>query len=114
MRFLCSITGVLAAFVLFPIILIQAATPIVMWHGMGDSCCFPFSLGKIKKMFEAEIPSVYVKSLRIGDNLIKDYESGYFVHPNKQIKNACNQIKQDEQLRNGFNAVGFSQGSQFL
>lgn len=20
--------------------------PVVMWHGMGDSCCLPFSLGK--------------------------------------------------------------------
>ena len=30
-------------------------TPIVMWHGMGDSCCLPFSMGRIKRvstMFE--------------------------------------------------------------
>lgn len=110
MQFLC-----LSLLLVCPIVVLQAAvTPIVLWHGMGDSCCFSFSLGKMKKMLESDIPGVYVKSLRIGNNLIEDYESGYFVHPNKQIVNACNQIKQDEKLRDGFNAVGFSQGSQFL
>lgn len=93
---------------------VDAATPVVMWHGMGDTCCFFFSLGKMKRMLEAEIPGVYVKSLRIGKNLIEDYESGYFVHPTKQIKNACDQIKNDKELRDGFHAVGFSQGGQFL
>lgn len=88
--------------------------PIVMWHGMGDSCCFPFSLGKVKKLFESQLTGVYVKSLRIGKNMMQDYESGYFTHPDKQITNACEQIKSDPQLSNGFNAVGFSQGSQFL
>lgn len=46
--------------------------------------------------------------------MVEDYESGYFVHPNKQIENACQQIKSDPKLQNGYNAVGFSQGSQFL
>lgn len=68
----------------------------------------------MKKMLEAQIPDVYVKSLRIGNNMIEDYESGYFVHPSKQITNACEQIKSDERLKEGFHAVGFSQGAQFL
>lgn len=89
-------------------------TPVVMWHGMGDSCCFTFSLGKVKKMLEQEIPGVYVRSLKIGNNMVEDYESGYLVHPNRQIINACNQIKNDQSLQNGFHAVGFSQGAQFL
>ena len=24
--------------------------PVVMWHGMGDSCCLPFSMGRIKRV----------------------------------------------------------------
>lgn len=59
-------------------------------------------------------PGAYVKSIRIGDNEIEDYESGYFVHPNKQVEMACKQIASDPMLQNGYNAVGFSQGSQFL
>uniref|UniRef100_A0A336MSF6 Palmitoyl-protein thioesterase 1 n=1 Tax=Culicoides sonorensis TaxID=179676 RepID=A0A336MSF6_CULSO len=88
--------------------------PIVLWHGMGDSCCFPFSLGGFKKQLEAEIPGVYVHSLKIGGNLVTDYESGYFIHPNKQIEEVCSAISNNTKLSNGFNAIGFSQGGQFL
>ncbi|CAD7090235.1 unnamed protein product [Hermetia illucens] len=91
-----------------------ATTPIVLWHGMGDTCCFPFSLGSIKKILQEKIEGVYVKSLKIGGNLIEDYKSGFFIHPDKQLKDACNQISTDPQLTNGFNALGFSQGAQFL
>lgn len=143
---------------------------VVLWHGMGDSCCFPFSLGSLKKLILEQFQqNIYVKSLKIGGSLIRDYESGYFIHPNVQvshvplthftlnlifqkdkivvlsnkqrksnnqitslflsfvsnknafclnfhfqIKDACNQIKNDPNLKNGFNAIGFSQGSQFL
>ncbi|CAG9762848.1 unnamed protein product [Ceutorhynchus assimilis] len=92
----------------------NCATPIVMWHGMGDSCCFDFSLGAIKKSLNESIPGVYVNSLRIGDTIIKDMENGYFLHPDKQIEMACNIIKSDSNLVDGYNAIGFSQGAQFL
>ncbi|KAG5667583.1 hypothetical protein PVAND_015560 [Polypedilum vanderplanki] len=93
----------------------QNYTPIVMWHGMGDSCCFPFSLGSIKKLLERSLENkVYVTSLEIGGSYVRDYESGYFIHPDKQLQDACNQIANNKILSNGFNAIGFSQGSQFL
>lgn len=56
----------------------------------------------------------YVKSIRIGNNEIEDFESGYFVHPNKQVELACRMIASDPKLKDGYNAVGFSQGAQFL
>jgi len=88
--------------------------PIVLWHGMGDSCCFSFSLGKFKKELETEVPGVYVLSIKIGSDLVEDVKSGYFVHPDKQLEEVCDLIKNDTKLQNGFNAIGFSQGSQFL
>ncbi|KAM7348838.1 palmitoyl-protein thioesterase 1-like [Cochliomyia hominivorax] len=88
--------------------------PIVLWHGMGDTCCFPFSLGSIKKILQAELNNTYVKSLRIGSNLVMDYESGFFIHPNTQIEYACRELAKDERLQKGYNAIGFSQGGQFL
>lgn len=33
---------------------------------------------------------------------------------NLQVKDACKQIADDPKLANGFNAMGFSQGAQFL
>lgn len=50
----------------------------------------------------------------MGKNMVEDFESGYFVHPNKQVEEACRMIASDPKLKNGYNAVGFSQGSQFL
>lgn len=38
----------------------------------------------------------------------------YFLHPDEQIKQACEMIQKDANLTNGFNAIGFSQGAQFL
>uniref|UniRef100_A0A1L8DPR4 Palmitoyl-protein thioesterase 1 n=2 Tax=Nyssomyia neivai TaxID=330878 RepID=A0A1L8DPR4_9DIPT len=92
----------------------SSALPVVLWHGMGDSCCFPFSLGSIKKLIEEHIPGVTVISLKIGNSLIEDYESGFFVHPNKQVEEVCQRLQNDPQLAGGFNAIGFSQGGQFL
>lgn len=88
--------------------------PVVLWHGMGDTCCFPFSLGSIKKLIEEHTNGTYVRSLQIGANIVLDYESGFFIHPNKQVDYVCQQLAEDEKLANGYNAIGFSQGGQFL
>ncbi|KAJ8911415.1 hypothetical protein NQ315_005948 [Exocentrus adspersus] len=81
---------------------------------MGDSCCFPFSLGSFVKKLSEPLPGVHIVSLRIGSNIIEDVENGYLMHPDKQIEEACSIIKSDPVLSDGFNAVGFSQGAQFL
>ncbi|EAA07412.4 AGAP001058-PA [Anopheles gambiae str. PEST] len=87
--------------------------PIVLWHGMGDTCCFPFSLGGVTKFLESEI-NVYVKSIEIGNSITEDFKSGYLIHPNQQVNMVCEDLSTDAQLKGGFNAIGFSQGSQFL
>lgn len=88
--------------------------PIVLWHGMGDSCCNPLSMGSIKSYLESNIPNVYVLSLEIGNNIIEDMENGFFMNVNKQIQIACKQLSADQNLKDGYNALGFSQGGQFL
>ncbi|VDD90423.1 unnamed protein product [Enterobius vermicularis] len=89
-------------------------TPIVIWHGMGDSCCSQFSMGRIIKILQEYIPGVYVHSIRIGKNYLQDVESSYFGNVNNQIEEVCEVIKNDEKLKNGYHAIGFSQGGQFL
>uniref|UniRef100_H3CG59 Palmitoyl-protein thioesterase 1 n=1 Tax=Tetraodon nigroviridis TaxID=99883 RepID=H3CG59_TETNG len=49
----------------------NGTVPLVLWHGMGDSCCNPLSMGAVKKMMEEEIPGIYVLSLRIGRNVVE-------------------------------------------
>lgn len=35
--------------------------PVVIWHGMGDTCCMPMSMGWVKKQIEDAVPGVYVR-----------------------------------------------------
>jgi len=88
--------------------------PIVMWHGMGDNCCHSFSMGAIKKMLEGHIPNVHVHSLMIGNSAEEDTLNGFFMSVDHQMEIACDRIKKDPMLQNGYHAMGFSQGGQFL
>ncbi|XP_059162857.1 palmitoyl-protein thioesterase 1-like [Physella acuta] len=89
--------------------------PVVIWHGMGDSCCNPLSMGSIKKLIEQKVGGgIYVKSLEIGNNIVEDTENGFLMNVNRQIDIVCDQLKKDPKLQQGYNALGFSQGGQFL
>jgi len=88
--------------------------PIVIWHGMGDSCCNPLSMGSIKRLLEREIKGVYVHSLEIGNGIVEDTENGFLMNVNDQIDLVCSKLKADKRIQAGYNAIGFSQGGQFL
>lgn len=88
--------------------------PVVLWHGMGDICCNPLSMGSIKRQIERRVPGIYVNSLMIGDNIKQDFIHGFLMNVNDQISFACEAIRNDSQLAGGYHAMGFSQGGQFL
>ncbi|XP_036035916.1 palmitoyl-protein thioesterase 1 [Onychomys torridus] len=88
--------------------------PLVIWHGMGDSCCNPISMGAIKKMVEKEIPGIYILSLEIGKNMMEDVKNSFFMNVNSQVTTVCQILEKDPKLQQGYNAIGFSQGGQFL
>lgn len=81
---------------------------------MGDSCCNPLSMGSIKGLIEKQISKVYVKSLEVGSNFEEDTLNGFFLNVNTQISMVCDMLAKDSKLQNGYNAIGFSQGGQFL
>ena len=39
----------------FPCTLKKGGLPVVIWHGMGDSCCNPVSMGRIKEVIEGTV-----------------------------------------------------------
>ena len=45
--------------------------------GMGDTCCFPFSMGHIKKLIEKQLPGIYVYSVMVGNDIIEDEINGF-------------------------------------
>ena len=57
----------------------------VIWHGMGDSCCNPLSMGRIKQVVE-ETTGAYVISLKIGQSVIDDTINGFLKPVNKQVR----------------------------
>jgi len=101
-------------FSLFVVPIFSASRPIVIWHGMGDTCCFSFSMGAVKDRIQSVLPGTYVYSVMIGSNIISDEIQGFISNANEQVDFVCQTILSDPNLKNGFNAVGFSQGSQFL
>jgi len=89
----------------------DAPTPVVLWHGMGDSAAGMVGIANIIKDV---IPDIYVHRIMIGGNLIVDTESGFFRDTNRQVREVCQMLAEDPELQGGYNAIGFSQGGQFL
>lgn len=71
-------------------------------------------MGRIKSLIEKNVSDIYVHSLEIGSNEGSDSLNGFFMPVNDQIELAYSIIKADPKLANGYNAMGFSQGGQFL
>ncbi|CAL8468865.1 g8406 [Coccomyxa elongata] len=89
-------------------------TPVVLWHGMGDSCCNEYSIGAVGKRIQEALPGVFVHSIATGEGILADTESSYFGNVNDQVAHVCETIAAIPELANGYNAVGFSQGGQFM
>merc|ERR1712183_637180 len=85
--------------------------PVVLWHGMGDSAS---GMTGMETILKENIAGVYVHRIMIGGNIVTDVESGFFRDTNRQISEVCEMMASDPELQEGYNAIGFSQGGQFL
>jgi palmitoyl-protein thioesterase len=92
----------------------QKPLPIVLWHGMGDSCCALGSIGGVAKFLESRL-GVFVHSVATGEGELKDIASSFYGNVNEQVADVCRQLLAlKDELKDGFHMVGFSQGGQFL
>ncbi|XP_063721601.1 uncharacterized protein LOC134848169 [Symsagittifera roscoffensis] len=89
----------------------SGSVPVVLWHGMGDCCCNPLSMGSIKRQIERQVPGIYVHSLMIGNNIIEDTLNGFIMNVNDQVTQVCEKIKNDSNLANGYHAWGLVRGA---
>ncbi|KAI1316651.1 hypothetical protein EDD11_009686 [Mortierella claussenii] len=87
--------------------------PVVFYHGMGDSAHSKGMLQLFDSIREVE-PDIFIHSIYLEESEADDQRAGFFGNVNKQIEKVCQQLKDIPELENGFNAVGFSQGGQFL
>lgn len=89
-------------------------TPVVFWHGMGDSAFGSVNIDRLA--LQRRYPGMSVFSVQVGNSVLEDVLGGYFVNVNYQIEQVCNRILQCDKIKEhgSFNAVGFSQGAQFM
>ncbi|KAG6586588.1 Palmitoyl-protein thioesterase 1 [Phytophthora cinnamomi] len=83
--------------------------PVVLMHGMGDAAGNG-GMVRIQKAV-AERLGVYVASVQLGDSVQEDVMNSFFVTMNNQTDWFAKIVREDPQLANGFNAIGFSQGN---
>jgi len=69
---------------------------------------------QLRIVLKKTIPGVYVNSIMIGNDIIEDELHGFLGDVTDEVAEVCTQLKADPNLAGGFNAVGFSQGGQFL
>jgi palmitoyl-protein thioesterase len=92
-----------------------APLPLIIWHGLGDS----YDADGIKqtaKIAESLIPGTYVHVVQIGDTGSADRSATFFGNLTEQVEHVCTQLARDNILSTApaINALGFSQGGQFL
>lgn len=87
--------------------------PLVLWHGMGDSA---HSAGMLEfsQLVRDVHPGLFVHSIYIEDALDADQRAGWFGNVWEQLEIVNTQLNNITELGDGFDAIGFSQGGQFL
>lgn len=69
----------------------------------------------LKKWIREEMGgNVTIKSVDITTRNLNEKESTVFIHPMTQIDRVCAEVMKDESLKDGFHAIGLSQGGQFM
>lgn len=83
--------------------------PIVIYHGMGDSCCSAPMEAFIAELRIGLKQPVFIHPIRIGSDPGEDRRKSLFDNVDRQIEEVCEQLKGIPELAGGFNAIGISQ-----
>ncbi|GJJ69655.1 palmitoyl-protein thioesterase [Entomortierella parvispora] len=92
---------------------LDTVRPVVFYHGMGDSA-HSKGMEELFDSLRAFAPEIFIHSVSLAESEAEDQRAGFFGNVNHQIETVCEQLKGIPELSKGFNAVGFSQGGQFL
>ncbi|RPB00034.1 alpha/beta-hydrolase [Choiromyces venosus 120613-1] len=87
--------------------------PLVIWHGLGDTYDSD-GIQSVGNLAQKLHPGTFVHSIYLDPDPDSDRSATFFGQVNTQISTVCEQLSSIPELTSGFNAVGFSQGGQFL
>ncbi|CEH12415.1 Palmitoyl protein thioesterase [Ceraceosorus bombacis] len=87
--------------------------PVVIWHGLGDSA-YSEGMQSFAQSLKDAFPGIFVHLAHVGDDVSSDQKAGFFGDLSKQLPLICKQIEDVPELKDGFDAIGFSQGGLFM
>ncbi|KAH7371393.1 palmitoyl-protein thioesterase 1 precursor [Pyrenochaeta sp. MPI-SDFR-AT-0127] len=89
--------------------------PLLIWHGLGDNYAAD-GLHTVGDLANETNPGTYVYYIRLDEDAASDRTATFLGNVTEQIAQVCEDIATHEVLSKapGLNAIGFSQGGQFL
>jgi len=87
--------------------------PIVFAHGMGDSC-FNSGFQNLVKHTSSLLGNVYSVCIPTGKDKSEDTTNGYFLNMDASVDVFAESVKADPKLKDGFHAIGLSQGNNVI
>lgn len=89
--------------------------PVVIWHGLGDTFNAE-GLQSVGSLIENVNPGTFVYFIRIDDDANNDRSATFFGNVTEQLEKVCRDLAEHQILSTApaIDAVGFSQGGQFL
>jgi len=89
--------------------------PVLVWHGLGDSADAD-GMTSVAELLTTVHPGTYVHIISLAADGGADRSSSFFGNVTEQIAQVCDTIKNDTILSSApaLDALGFSQGGQFL
>ncbi|EER38635.1 palmitoyl-protein thioesterase [Histoplasma capsulatum H143] len=96
-------------------ILRKRPIPLVIWHGLGDDYGSS-GIQNISNLAQLVHPGTYVYVISLGSSRATDLRASYFGNLNEQLEEVCKKLGTEQILSTApsINALGFSQGGQFL
>jgi len=88
------------------------SVPLVVAHGMGDSCFNP-GMKSVTQAAGSHL-GVYSTCIPTGDTQIMDTIHGFLMSMDKSVDVFAKKVKADPKLANGFDAFGLSQGNNVI
>jgi len=85
----------------------------VIWHGMGDSYASPGMVEFGERIAKIH-PGIFIHLVYVEEDQGQDRTAGFYGNVNEQIDFVAGQIANITELKDGFDAIGFSQAGQFL
>ncbi|EAW09913.1 palmitoyl-protein thioesterase family protein [Aspergillus clavatus NRRL 1] len=89
--------------------------PLIIWHGLGDDFQRD-GMKEVAALADQANPGTYIHLIHVGDTAAADRQASFLGNVTEQIDLVCAQLAADPILSTApaVNALGFSQGGQFL